>query len=82
MTIAIGALISILISEFIDKRKGAMLLAPLLVMGIISIFYWVQTGDLRLYAFLQFYPLFKFRISISISIFIEVDTIIGTAVSV
>lgn len=57
MTIAFTSLISIVISEFIDYKKGKLLLIPLLILGIISIVYWVKTGDLRLYMFVQFYPI-------------------------
>ena len=57
MTIAFTALMSIVISEFIDNKKGKLLLLPFLLLGIISIIYWVNLGDLRLYAFVQFYPI-------------------------
>jgi hypothetical protein len=57
MTIAFTALMSIVISEFIDYKKGKLLLLPLLLLGIISIVYWVKLGDLRLYALVQFYPI-------------------------
>ena len=57
MTIAFTALMSIVISEFINYKKGKLLLFPLLLLGIISIVYWVKLGDLRLYALIQFYPI-------------------------
>lgn len=57
MTIAFTALMSIVISEFIDYKKGKLLLLPLLLLGIISIVYWVKLGDLRLYVLVQFYPI-------------------------
>ena len=57
MTIVFTALISIVISEFIDFKKGKLLLLPLLILGITSIVYWVKLGDLRLYALVQFYPI-------------------------
>ena len=57
MTIAFTALMSIVISEFIDFKKGKLLLWPLLILGIISIVYWVKLDDLRLYALVQFYPI-------------------------
>ena len=57
MTIAFTALMSIVISEFIDYKKGKLFLLPLVLLGIISIVYWVQLGDLRLYAFVQLYPI-------------------------
>ncbi len=57
ITIAFTALTSIVISEFIDNKKGKLLLLPLLLLGIISIVYWVKLDDLRLYALVQFYPI-------------------------
>ncbi len=57
MTIAFTALMSIVISEFIDFKKGKLLLLPLLFIGIISIVYWVVYDDLRLYVVVQFYPI-------------------------
>lgn len=57
MTIAFTALMSIVISEFIDCKKGKLLLLPLLLLGIISIVYWVKLDDLLLYALVQLYPI-------------------------
>lgn len=57
MTIVFTALMSIVISEFIDFKKGKMLLIPFLIIGIISVIYWVKLDDLRLYALVQFYPI-------------------------
>ncbi|WP_223033713.1 ceramidase domain-containing protein [Hanstruepera marina] len=57
MTFVFMALVSIVISDFFNQRTGNMLLIPLLVLGITSILVWNFTGDLRLYAFLQFYPM-------------------------
>lgn len=57
MTVAFTALVSIVISEFIDDRLGRRLLYPLVILGIVSIAYWVMTEDLRLYALVQFYPI-------------------------
>ena len=57
MTIAFTSLMSIVISEFIDYKKGKRLLLPFLLFGIISILYWVELGDLRLYVLVQFYPI-------------------------
>ena len=57
MTIVFTALMSIVISEFIDLKKGKMLLIPLLLIGMISIIYWVSLDDLRLYALVQYYPI-------------------------
>ena len=57
MTIAFMSMLSILISESIKDKIGKNLLFPLLVLGIASIVYWVITKDLRLYVFVQFYPI-------------------------
>ncbi len=57
MTIAFMALFSIIISECIDDKKGRLLLLPLLLIGFLSVFYWVQADDLRPYLLVQFYPM-------------------------
>ena len=62
MTIAFMAFLASMISEQIDRRAGAVLLAPLLAIGAFSVGYWAWTenagrGDLRLYAVVQFLPL-------------------------
>jgi len=62
MTIAFMALFAIIIAEYISLKKGQILLYPLLVLGITSVAYWAYTesigqGDLRLYAFVQFFPM-------------------------
>jgi ceramidase len=62
MTIAFMAMFAIIIAEFISIRMGKALLWPLLIVGIASVVYWHFTelqdlGDLRFYAFIQFYPM-------------------------
>jgi hypothetical protein len=62
MTITFMALFSIIISEFISVRYGRTLLLPLILAGILSVAYWHFSeirgeSDLRLYAFVQFYPM-------------------------
>lgn len=62
MTIAIMALVSIVIGEFVSPRLGAILLIPLLAIGILSVLYWYWTettgnGDLRPYVLVQFLPM-------------------------
>jgi hypothetical protein len=57
MTVVFMALLAITVGERIDPRAGRLLLTPLLVLGIISLLYWKITGDLRLYALVQFYPM-------------------------
>ncbi|MFK7794168.1 MAG: alkaline phytoceramidase [Gammaproteobacteria bacterium] len=62
MTIAFMGLFSIVISEYISIKLGKILLAPLLALGLLSVFYWHVTeangeGDLRFYAIVQFFPM-------------------------
>ncbi|MBL7975571.1 MAG: ceramidase domain-containing protein [Candidatus Kapabacteria bacterium] len=57
MTLAFMALTSVIISQFVHYRAGKIALVPLLVTGVISIVYWVYSGDIRLYAAVQFVPL-------------------------
>ena len=62
MTIAFMSFFSIIIGEYIDERKGKLLLFPLLLIGGGSVLYWQYTemqghGDLRAYAMVQFFPM-------------------------
>ncbi len=62
MTIAFMSLFSIIIAEFVDKKRGVFLLWPFLIIGVFSVFYWQWTesqsaGDLRLYVVVQFLPM-------------------------
>lgn len=62
MTIAFMALCSVIAGEFISTRYGKSLLFTLLIFGFFSVIYWHYTetqgsGDLRLYALVQFLPL-------------------------
>ncbi|XP_047338913.1 uncharacterized protein LOC124942443 [Impatiens glandulifera] len=56
MTIAFTSVMSIFIIERVDERKGTLSLIPLLLAGVISIFYWRFFDDLRPYALVQFVP--------------------------
>lgn len=57
MTIAFMALFSIVLSEFISISLGKKALIPLVLFGLLSILFWVYTGDLRPYILVQFYPI-------------------------
>lgn len=62
MAVAIMALLSIIIGEFISLSWGKYALWPLVVFGVFSVLYWQSTeisgeGDLRLYALVQFLPM-------------------------
>ena len=45
-----------MIEERIDERVGQLLLWPLILLGIVSLLIWLRTDDLRLYAWVQFFP--------------------------
>jgi hypothetical protein len=57
MTVAFMSLFSIVVSEFIDVKIGKILLLPLLVIGVASVFYWHWFDDLRYYVLVQFLPI-------------------------
>jgi hypothetical protein len=56
MTLCFAAILSAVVEERIDARAGAMLLRPMLAIGIFSLLLWRWTDDLRLYAWAQFFP--------------------------
>ena len=61
MTVAFMAFFTIILSEFISITVGKLLLIPLLILGVFSVWYWYFTeqqgaGDLRLYGLVQFVP--------------------------
>ena len=62
ITIAIMALVSLVIVEFVSLRLGSILLLPLVALGILSVLFWYWTetignGDLRPYVLVQFLPM-------------------------
>lgn len=62
MTVLFMSFLSAMIAERVSARAGVLLLAPLIVLGMGSVVYWylgerAGAGDLRLYAFVQYYPL-------------------------
>jgi hypothetical protein len=58
MTLCFAAILAAVVEERVDSRTGAMLLRPLLAIGIFSLLLWRWTDDLRLYAWAQFFPFF------------------------
>jgi hypothetical protein len=56
MTVIFVAILAIGIEERVDAKAGAILLWPLLAIGVFSLYLWRWTGDLRLYAWVQFFP--------------------------
>ena len=62
MAVAFVAFLAAVIAERVSVTAGARLLWPLVALGAASTIYWRWTeqrgaGDLRLYGFVQFYPL-------------------------
>lgn len=62
MTIVFMSLLSATVAELISKRWGIQLLLPLVLLGIVSVWWWHYTennghGDLRLYYLIQYYPM-------------------------
>ncbi len=62
MTVAFMAFFSVILAEHVDAILGKRLLWPLIIAGLLSIVYWqysesIGTGDLRVYALVQFLPL-------------------------
>lgn len=56
MTIVFMAILAGTIEERMNVKAGKMLLWPLLAIGVSSVLLWRATGDLRLYAWVQFFP--------------------------
>lgn len=57
MTIGFMALFSALVSEFINQRFGNILLIPALIIGLVSVIFWVIVKDLSFYLTVQFFPM-------------------------
>lgn len=62
MTFMFMPLFALLIYDFIGKKEGGIAYWLLVPLGIFSVFYWRFTeaaghGDLRFYAFVQFFPM-------------------------
>ena len=56
MAISFMAILAIAIEERVDVKTGAVLLLPLVAIGIFSLLLWRWIGDLRLYGWVQFFP--------------------------
>ena len=56
MALSFSAILASVVAERLDARAGALLLWPLLGLGVLSLLWWRWTGDLRLYAWVQFFP--------------------------
>ena len=62
MTFMFMPIFALIIYDFIGKKEGQIAFLVLLPLGMLSVFYWQYTesigaGDLRLYAFVQFFPM-------------------------
>ena len=64
MTLTFMSLLAAIITERINARLGVRLLAPLVVAGVASVFYWQWTGNLWPYAGVQFYSPFLIALMI------------------
>ena len=56
MAIAFMAILAMAVGERVDEKTGAILLWPLIAIGVLSLLLWRWTGDLRLYGWVQFFP--------------------------
>jgi Ceramidase len=56
MAIAFMAILANVVEERIDAKMGRLLLWPLVLLGIVSLLWWLRTDDLRLYGWVQFFP--------------------------
>jgi len=56
MALSFSAILAGAVAERLDARAGALLLWPLLGLGVLSLLWWRRTGDLRLYGWVQFFP--------------------------
>ena len=56
MAIGFMAILAITVEERVNARAGAVLLLPLIAIGVLSLLLWSWTGDLRLYVWVQFFP--------------------------
>ena len=57
MTIAFAAVFALALSDRVDERLGGKLLWPMIAVAAGSALFWFVTGDLRVYAFVQGYPM-------------------------
>ena len=57
MALVFMAILANAVEERVNARAGAILLWPLLAIGVFSLLVWRWNGDLRLYGWVQFFPL-------------------------
>jgi Ceramidase len=56
MTLCFMAILASAVEERVNAKAGAVLLWPLIIIGVLSLLLWRWTGDLRLYIWVQFFP--------------------------
>jgi len=56
IVLAFMAILANAVGERLNARAGAILLWPLLAIGVFSLLLWRWNGDLRLYGWVQFFP--------------------------
>jgi len=56
MAIGFMIILAIAVEDRLDAKVGAILLWPLIAVGVFSLLLWRWTGDLRLYGWAQFFP--------------------------
>jgi Ceramidase len=56
MTLSFAAIFALVVKERVGDRAGAILLWPMLAIGVASLLWWLGMDDLRLYFWAQFFP--------------------------
>jgi hypothetical protein len=56
MALVFMAILATTVEERVNAKAGAVLLWPLLAIGVFSLLLWRWSGDLRLYGWVQFFP--------------------------
>jgi hypothetical protein len=62
MAISFMAIFANVVEEQVGLKAGAVLLWPLIAVGVFSLLLWRWTGDLRLYGWVQFFPAAAFML--------------------
>ena len=57
ITMGFMSLFTALLGEYLHQRVGKILLWPLVLIGLVSVLHWHWTDDLRMYIWVQFFPL-------------------------
>ena len=65
MALAFMAILANAVEERLNARAGVILLWPLLAIGVFSLLLWRWNGDLRLYGWVQFFPVLALPADVS-----------------